>query len=176
VSFFTLLTARLTGYGFMSASSYHKAVGSPMTVRYRQILESDVAAITRIHRRACLIAYKFMDWSHTEDEVREWYAGKFWEWDWGLVAEDITVVGFVATMGAHLDQLFVDPDCQGLGIGTSLLTAALKKAPPVATLMVFEEASPARRLYEKRGFREVRRFRNERERAMELVYSRRVSS
>jgi ribosomal protein S18 acetylase RimI-like enzyme len=85
-------------------------------------------------------------------------------------------VGFAATMGAHLDQIFVDPDCQRLGIGTSLLTAALEKTPPVTTLMVFEEAAPARRLYERHGFREMRRFRNERERATEMVYHRRSSS
>jgi ribosomal protein S18 acetylase RimI-like enzyme len=82
----------------------------------------------------------------------------------------------IAKGGAHLDQLFVDPDYQRVGIGTSLLTAATKKTPPVATLMVFEEAAPARRLYEKHGFREVRRFRNERDRAMELVYERRSGS
>jgi hypothetical protein len=48
-----------------------KARGDPVTVRYRQILESDVAAMARVHRRACLIAYKFMNWSYTEVEVRD---------------------------------------------------------------------------------------------------------
>jgi hypothetical protein len=54
-----------------------------MTLHYRELLESDVAAIARIHRRACLIAYAFMSWSYPEPEVRTWYAGKFGEWDGG---------------------------------------------------------------------------------------------
>ena len=147
-----------------------------MTLRYRPILEDDVAAIARVHRRACLIAYKFMNWSYSEDEVRDWYAGKFREWDWGLVAEDAHVVGFVVTIGAHLDQLFVDPDYQRLGIGTSLLTAALRDVPLVATLTVFEENAPARQFYERYGFRQVRRFTNAEEGAFELEYRRSRSS
>ena len=36
----------------------------------RLLLADDVAGIARVHRRACLIAYKFMNWSYSEDEVR----------------------------------------------------------------------------------------------------------
>ena len=46
-------------------------------LQYRPMLEGDVAAIARVHRRACLIAYRFMNWSYSEVEVRDWYAGKF---------------------------------------------------------------------------------------------------
>ena len=44
-----------------------------------------------------------MNWSYSEDEVRKWYAGKFAEWDWGLVAEtaEAGVITFVATSGTH---------------------------------------------------------------------------
>ena len=143
-----------------------------MSIHYRHILEDDVAAIARVHRDACLIAYRFMNWAYSEDETRDWVAGKFREWDWGLVAEDGTVVGFAVTLGTHLDLLFVDPGHQGLGIGTSLLSAALGKTPPVVTLTVFEENGPARRFYERQGFRQVRRFMNVEERAIELEYCR----
>jgi putative acetyltransferase len=144
-----------------------------MSFRYRHIVEDDVAAIARVHRDACLIAYKFMNWAYGEDETRDWVAGKYREWDWGLVAEDRrTVVGFAVTIGTHLDLLFVEPDHQGVGIGTSLLAAALKKVPSVVTLTVFEENAPARRFYERHGFRQVRRFMNLEEAAIELEYRR----
>ena len=73
---------------------------------------------------------------------------------------------------AHLDQLFVDPDYQKRGIGTYLLREALGRAPAVATLNVFEQNAPAREFYGRHGFREVRRFLNEQEQSVELVYGR----
>lgn len=138
---------------------------------YRPIQRDDIMAISRVHRRACLIAYRFMNWSHSEDEVCAWYSDKFASWDWGLVAEESTkVTGFIATSGAFIDQLFVDPDHQRRGIGTSLLTTALQMLTPPVTLTVFKENAPARRLYERHGFRESGDFYNATERAVELVY------
>jgi GNAT superfamily N-acetyltransferase len=78
-------------------------------------------------------------------KFRAWYASKFPEWDWGLIAEDKgTAVGFVAAIGPHLDQLFVDPEYQGRGIGTHLLKATLDRMPAIVTLNVFEQCACAR--------------------------------
>ena len=118
-----------------------------------------------------------MNWSYSEPECKLWYEGKFQEWDWGLIAEDDRApIGFIAVTGAHLDQLFVDPDYQQRGIGTYLLSEALGRAPAVATLNVFEQNALAREFYERHGFREVRRFLNEQERSVELVYGRDLGS
>ena len=69
-----------------------------------------------------------MSWSYTEDEVRHWYAGKLEDWDWGQVvcAEDM-IVAYLAASGPHIDQLFVDPDHQGAGLGSALLAAMLER-------------------------------------------------
>ena len=72
----------------LAAGMRRRPRGGYLMVKFRSLLEKDVAGIARVHRRACLIAYKFMNWSYSEHEVRTWYAGKFTEWDWGLVAED----------------------------------------------------------------------------------------
>ena len=142
-------------------------------MKCRNLVESDVPAIARIHRRACLTAYAFMKWSYSELEVRTWYAGKFTQWEWGLIAEDdLTGVGFVAVIGTHLDQLFVEPEYQKRRIGTYLLIRALGRTPTVTTLNVFEQNTVARKFYERYGFREVDRFVNEEERSVELVYGR----
>ena len=144
-----------------------------MAFRYRRLIEADVEAISRVHRIACLTAYEFMNWSYSEDEVRDWYAKRFSSWDWGLGAENGSeVVGFLATSGTFLDQLFVDPNQQNCGIGTVLMKRALKRIPAIATLTVFEQNTPARRFYERIGFREVRRFYNNEDEAVELLYGR----
>jgi ribosomal protein S18 acetylase RimI-like enzyme len=142
------------------------------TLRYRPLDQADIAAISRVHRRACLLAYAFMNWSYSEEEVQDWYAGKISDWDWGLVAESERIVGFVATSGARLDQLFVEPEYQGRGIGTRLLTTALARMPPSVTLTVFADNGPARRFYQRHGFRKVGQFLNETENAIELTYER----
>ena len=76
----------------------------------------------------------------------------------------------------QLLQIFILPDYQRRGIGTYLLSEALGRAPAVATLNVFEQNALAREFYERHGFREVRRFLNEQERSVELVYGRDLGS
>ena len=137
----------------------------------RRLHTDDLAGISRVHWRACRIAYRFMNWSYTEDEVRRWYAGKLQGWDWGRVAcADGAVVALVATAGAHIDQLFVDPDHQRAGIGRALLAAALERGPRPATLHVFEENRPARRLFEAFGFRPADAWWDEQDHARMLLY------
>jgi putative acetyltransferase len=141
-------------------------------MKYRPLAEADIAAISRVHRRACLIAYAFMEWDYPEQAVRDWYEEKFKTWDWGLVAAEQEVVGYVATSGAHIDQLFVDPGHQGSGIGTALLTAAIARMPTSITLDVFEDNAPARRFYERHGFRKINRFFETNDQAFMLAYGR----
>jgi ribosomal protein S18 acetylase RimI-like enzyme len=140
----------------------------------RPLRPDDLDGISRVHWRACRVAYQFMGWSYTEDEVRRWYAGKLGEWDWGQVACDRaegTVVAFAASVGAHLDQLFVDPVHQRRGLGRALLTAMLARGLRPATLHVFAENRPARRLYEAYGFREAASWREEEQNgALMLLY------
>jgi ribosomal protein S18 acetylase RimI-like enzyme len=112
-----------------------------------------------------------MDWSYTEDEVRRWYAAKLEEWNWGQVvcAGDL-IVAYLAASGAHIDQLFVDPDHQRAGLGSALLTAMLERRLRPATLHVFAENGPARAFYERFGFREVDAWWDGQDQALNLLY------
>lgn len=138
----------------------------------RDLRPEDLAGISRVHWRACRLAYRFMNWSYTEDEVRRWYAGKLPEWDWGrTVWGDGELVGYLAASGSHIDQLFVDPGHQRVGVGKALLTAMLDRQLRPATLNVFEENAPARKFYETFGFRAASRSWKDDEQAFELLYT-----
>jgi ribosomal protein S18 acetylase RimI-like enzyme len=141
---------------------------------FRPIQTQDIAAISLVHHRACLIAYRFMNWRYSLDEVERWYTAKFAEWTWTLAAfdADATLAGFIALTDRHVDQLYVDPSHQRRGIGSALLGEALKAAPGRITLDVFEENAPARAFYEKHGFQGRDRWMNEQEGAIDLLYVR----
>jgi ribosomal protein S18 acetylase RimI-like enzyme len=137
----------------------------------RRLQADDLDAISRVHWRACRIAYRFMNWSYSEGEVRRWYAGKLDQWDWGRVAwAGESVAGFIAASGAHLDQLFVDPDHQRAGIGSALLRALLERGQRPVTLNVFALNAPARAFYERFGFRQTDAWWNGQDQALELLY------
>jgi ribosomal protein S18 acetylase RimI-like enzyme len=145
-------------------------------ITFRPIQRDDLAAISRVHWRACRIAYTFMNWSYSEADVYDWYATRQATWDWGLVASDRgTVAGFIAACGSVIDQLFIDPHYQRRGIGKSLLTAAIAELREPQTLHVFEANTPARLFYASHGFKEVERYYNEAEGATELIYRRHSS-
>lgn len=62
------------------------------------------------------------------------------------------IAGFLELDGSHIENLFVDPDFQGRGIGTSLLRHVMANATGDLTLSVFTVNPAARRLYERHGF------------------------
>ena len=70
------------------------------------------------------------------------------------VAErDGKVVGFVAYTPEELAWLYVAPGCMRQGIGTALVRHALERRDGPMTLEVLVGNEPARRLYERCGFR-----------------------
>jgi ribosomal protein S18 acetylase RimI-like enzyme len=139
--------------------------------KLRPLVAADLDGISRVHWRACRIAYRFIGWSYTEGEVRRWYASKIGAWDWArVVTVDGAIVGFLAATGAHVDQLFVDPDHQGRGLGRLLLEAMRERHPGPVTLHVLADNHPARRFYERFGFQKVGSFWDAQDEALSLVY------
>ena len=144
---------------------------APAGYAIRPLRREDVNGISRVHWRACRIAYRFMAWSYSLDEVERWYADKIKEWDWGQVAcAGEAVVGFVAATGPHVDQLFVDPDHQRAGLGSALLRAMLARRLRPVTLHVFADNLPARSFYENFGFRQAGAWWDEQDNAPALSY------
>jgi chorismate mutase/ribosomal protein S18 acetylase RimI-like enzyme len=71
------------------------------------------------------------------------------------VAEGDEIVGFLTLDDAFLDALYVGPEHQGLGIGTSLLELAKARRPDGFALWVFASNAPARGFYHRHGLVEL---------------------
>ena len=71
------------------------------------------------------------------------------------VAEDDEIVGFLTLDEAFLDALYVGPDHQGFGIGSSLLDLAKARRPGGFALWVFASNAPARGFYHRHGLVEL---------------------
>src|SRR5262245_59044732 len=84
---------------------------------------------------------------------------------WGAVDSD-RLVGFIAFRSNWIDQLYVLPDAQGRGVGTSLLRIA-QTAYPTLHLWTFQRNLPARRFYEARGFLAIKETDGEEDEARE---------
>ena len=68
-----------------------------------------------------------------------------------------TVLGFMALSEGALDHLYVHVDCQGAGLGTSLLNVAKRRSPGGIELFTFRRNRLAQSFYKTRGFQEVGR-------------------
>ena len=95
-----------------------------------------------------------MKYSH-EDNLRHFRDVVMRENEVWLAVEHDEVVGLLA-LGEHkIDQLHVEPRCQGRGVGTALLDRAKELAPEGLTLFTYQRNERARAFYERRGFRAV---------------------
>jgi len=96
---------------------------------------------------------------HTAAEDRGWFAailrnGLHEAW---LAERDGVPQGYALVRATWLDQLFVDPDAQGAGVGGVLLDAVKGLRPDGFCLWVFESNAPARAFYAHRGLVELER-------------------
>ena len=72
------------------------------------------------------------------------------------VAEGDGIVGFSLVTARHLDMLFVAPQAQASGAGRALLDEAVARG--TTTLECFRDNLPARRFYERQGWRLTRAY------------------
>ena len=73
-----------------------------------------------------------------------------------LAETDGAVVGFHLTEARHIKMLFIAPERRKQGIAAALLADA--EARGAATLESFRDNAPARRFYERHGWRCVREY------------------
>ncbi len=94
---------------------------------------------------------------HTDAETHEWMAGQVAALEVWVAVDDDRTVGLLIVAGDWLDQLYVDPDVTGRGIGTLLLDHAKEQRRGGLQLWTFVSNLGARGFYERHGFVEVER-------------------
>jgi GNAT superfamily N-acetyltransferase len=120
----------------------------------RPALQEDADTIAAIHIRARREAMPWLPVLHDDDDVRRWIAGDILPACTVRVAVmEGRVAGFAALKDGDLEQLYIRPGHQGLGIGSALLDEAKRLSPRGLALWAFQRNTPARAFYEKRGFK-----------------------
>ncbi len=121
-----------------------------MTVEIRPFAEADRVPCQRIAAVAAMSSYgPRLD--ATVDVFRD--DQPLEDCDWRLVAVVAgRVAGLIDMIGGHVSNLFVDPACQGQGVGSRLMAAAEERVEGDLTLSVFTVNPDARRFYERLGF------------------------
>ena len=111
---------------------------------------------------------------HDDDDVRGYFASHIVTACELWVAEDTTgeLAGILVLDGDHIDQLYVDPQRTGRGIGSSLLDVAKRERPAGLRLWTFQSNAGAQRFYVRHGFVEAGRTdgRANEERAPDILY------
>ena len=113
--------------------------------------------------------------AHSDDEVSGWFRHVVIPHleCWLAQRPGGELVGILALEDDWIDQLYVDPNLTGRGIGLELLEVAKRERPDGLRLWTFVSNDSARRFYERHGFVEVERTdgaRNE-ERAPDVQYA-----
>ncbi|UOX99886.1 GNAT family N-acetyltransferase [Blastococcus sp. PRF04-17] len=119
---------------------------------------ADAPAVADVWLRSFDAALPTVRRAHPDHEVRGWIRDVLVPRHDVWVAEtDGAVVGVLALSDGWLDQLYLDPDWRGRGIGDRLVEVAKLRQPAGLQLWTFQVNEPAQRFYERHGFVAVER-------------------
>ena len=123
-----------------------------MVTQTRKLELSDMVAAAHVHRAAYDSALPWLAGRHTPDEDHWFFRERvFAECDvWGAF-NGPDLAGIVAFRPEWLDQLYILPQAQGSGVGSSLLKIAQEPHARLH-LWTFQRNQRARRFYESKGF------------------------
>jgi putative acetyltransferase len=135
-----------------------------MSYSVRKSRPSDVPRLLEVWRRAVAETHDFLA-ADDRDALDPIVATEYLPNADLLVAADDSdrAVAFLGGTGREIDSLFVDPQVNGRGIGTMLMDAFAAQGTGELWIEVNEQNDAARRFYERRGFRVVKRFPDDRQ-------------
>ncbi len=109
-------------------------------------------AAARVHRAAFDHALPWLTGLHSPEEDRRFYRERLFKTCklWGAFDGD-AMTGMIAFHDDWIEQLYVLPEAQGRGVGTTLLEVA-KRDSDRLQLWTFQRNAQARRFYQARGF------------------------
>lgn len=122
-----------------------------ITTTYRDAIKRDGPIVAKVFRATTRHDLPYLPELHTdEDDVRHFT--EIVEHQKATVAEvDGQIVGFSATLPGHLNYLYILPNYQGNGIGSTLLKRAMDDNTELQ-LWAFQKNTRAREFYEHFGF------------------------
>jgi GNAT superfamily N-acetyltransferase len=125
-------------------------------VLVRPATDTDGAAIADVYI-ASYGGLTFLPKLHSDDETRAWIRGVVLPMHEVWVAENDAgvVVGFAALSDDMLMWMYVHPDAQNRGAGSTLLGKVKQRRPSGFRLWTFQRNAGARRFYERHGCRLV---------------------
>jgi GNAT superfamily N-acetyltransferase len=90
---------------------------------------------------------------HAEDDAKEHFSEIIRQSaDVWVVEADDAIAGVMVLNGNWVDQLYIDPDWTGQGLGSALIERAKTERPEGLELWTFESNVGAQRFYERHGF------------------------
>ena len=93
---------------------------------------------------------------HSDAEVRAWFEDVVLpSKDVWIATRDGGIVALLVLDPGWIDQLYVDPDHVGRGIGSQLVALAKQRSLGELSLWTFQSNARARRFYERHGFTAV---------------------
>lgn len=124
-------------------------------LRVRLMTDEDLEAVVRVWYTAGRRAYTFIElWQRfTLAQARSVFRQQIAPGCevWLAEAED-GIVGYLALRGSYVDRLYVSPEHQRQGVGSSLLKHAMERSPAGLALYTHQKNTQARAFYEKHGF------------------------
>lgn len=121
-------------------------------IELRAGVASDAVPLTDLYLRSRRTAMRWLLSVNDEAETLRWMRQIVLAGQDVIVAQDSDrLLGFAALDGHRLDQLYVDSDAQGSGVGRAILAAVKAGRAGGFLLRVFTRNTPARLFYEALG-------------------------
>ncbi|MDQ4123707.1 MAG: GNAT family N-acetyltransferase [Acidobacteriota bacterium] len=126
-----------------------------MQVEFRQIEQADFDFLWRLHN-AALKDYVTKTWGWDENWQRDNFARTFTPFNGKIIVVDGKDAGYLWVIEKEFEILLASirllPEYQNHGIGSKIIRDLLEKSQKSVRLQVLK-VNPARRLYERLGFR-----------------------
>lgn len=126
------------------------------SVTLRPAEADDVEAVARLFARSRAVAMPYLPILHSADEDIVFFGRYFDSGLMTLAEQSGALVGFLAETPGWVEQLYLEPDRRGQGIGSMLMEAA-KRQQNRLQLWCFVDNLSGRDFYDRHGFVEVRR-------------------